>query len=285
MPFRSLQPVGPNVARGLAVIVLALALAACSTRGSVETTGSIGAQAGASTAELRRQSDDLGRRFQANPADPHVGLAYGQTLRALGQVAQATAVLQQAALRNPKNMAVLSAYGKVLADAGRLKEASSVLANAHQPEQPDWRVLSAQGAVADQMGNFSTAQGYYRAALKIAPGEPSVMSNQGLSYALAKRLPEAERTLREAAGHPRADSRVRQNLALVLALQGRFADAEGELKRDLPAAQVAENMTALRKMVSQPNSWKAMKQAEAPPKGRQAALAGRSLPEAASPMR
>lgn len=272
MSFWAVQPLRPNPARAIAVLAVALSLGACASRSSLETTGSIAVAS--NPAELRRQSDELGRRFQANPGDAAVGLAYGRTLRALGQIAQAAAVLQQVALRHPRNQAVLSAYGKVLADAGRLKEAASVLANAHQPESPDWRVLSAQGAVADQMGNFGAAQRYYTAALKIVPGEPSVLSNQGLSYALAKRLPEAERTLRQAASHPRADARVRQNLALVLALQGRFADAEGELKRDLPATQVADNMTALRKMVSQPNSWKAMSQAEKTSKGRQAALAG-----------
>src|SRR5215217_1089994 len=116
--------------------------------------------------------------------------------------AQAVAVLQQAAIRNPKDLPLLAAYGKALADTGRYKEASEVLARAHLPEKPDWRILSAQGAVADQLGDHSLAQRYYEAALKIAPGEPTVLSNLGLSYAFSKRLADAEKTLRAAAATP-----------------------------------------------------------------------------------
>ncbi|WP_216073392.1 hypothetical protein, partial [Acinetobacter baumannii] len=68
---------------------------------------------------------------------------YAQALRATDQRPQAVAVLQQAALRSPKDKAVLAAYGKSLAEAGRFQEAADVLQNAHTPAQPDWRVLSA----------------------------------------------------------------------------------------------------------------------------------------------
>src|SRR5918994_1057865 len=146
------------------------------------------------------------------------GLPYARGLRALEQNAQAVAVLQQAAIRSPKNPELLAAYGKALADVGRYKEAAEVLSKAHTPERPDWRILSAQGAVADQLGDHGLAQSYYGTALKIAPGEPTVLSNLGLSYALSKRLADAEKTLRAAAATPAADARVRQNLALGLGL-------------------------------------------------------------------
>jgi Flp pilus assembly protein TadD len=189
-------------------------------------------------------------------------MAYARALRANDQHAQAVAVLQQAAIRNPKHLALLAAYGKALADAGRLKEAAEVLARAHLPEKPDWRILSAQGAVADQLGDHATAQRYYEAALKIAPGEPTVLSNLGLSLALAKRLPEAEKTLRQAAAASSADARVRQNLALVLGLQGKFAEAEAAMRRDLSAEESAANVSAMKSLVAQPNSWHAIKSAE-----------------------
>jgi Flp pilus assembly protein TadD len=169
-------------------------------------------------------------------------------------------VLQQAAIRNPRDLQVLAAYGKALVDSGRLKQAADVLARAHHPERPDWRILSVQGAVADQLGDFDGAQRYYAAALKIAPGEPAILSNQGLSFALAKRLGEAEPILRQAAASPRADGRVRQNLALVLGLQGKFGEAEDVLRRDLSPAEAAQNLAQIKRMVSQPNSWKAIRQ-------------------------
>ncbi|AWN51882.1 tetratricopeptide repeat protein [Methylobacterium sp. 17Sr1-1] len=213
------------------------------------STGSIDANAPPDTS--RRDVGRLAARYERDPADIGTAMAYAQALRATDQGAQAAAVLQQTALRNPKNPAVLAAYGKSLAEVGRFAEAAEVLRNAHSPANPDWRVLSAQGAVADQTGDHVQAQRYYEAALRIVPGEPAVLSNLGLSYALAKRLPEAESTLRQAGADPRADGRVRQNLALVLGLQGRFGEAEQVLTRDLGPAQAAQNVAALRASLSQ----------------------------------
>ena len=242
--------------------LLALSTAGCMTR-APETTGSLGAGAAAPTTEAawRSQSEIWGRRFDANPGDAAAAINYARALRALGQHAQALAVLQQAAIRNPKHFDLLGAYGKALADVVRYKEAADVLGRAHLPERPDWRILSAQGTVADQITDHALAQQYYQAALRIAPNEPSVLSNLGLSYALAKRLPDAERALRDASAQPNADARVRQNLALVLGLQGKFQDAETVLRRDLPPQDAAANLAALRGMVAQPNSWNAIRRA------------------------
>ncbi len=241
----------------LAVASVALGLGGCMSR--QETTGSI-ATGAVAQASLRETAEALGKRYDASPGEARVSVEYASVLRSLGQKAQAVAVLQQAAIRNPKELWVLAAYGKALADDGKLRDAQGVLERAHLPDRPDWRILNVQGAVADQLGEFDAAQRYYEAALRLAPGEPSVLSNQGLSYALAKRLPQAEAILRQAANDPRADGRVRQNLALVLGLEGRLADAEAVLRRDLPPAEAATAMTSIRRMVSQPNSWKALRQ-------------------------
>ncbi|MGX7704581.1 tetratricopeptide repeat protein [Methylobacterium sp. Gmos1] len=249
------RPARSNSLRPLAVAgLVALMVSGCNTRESLRsltagaispfTTGSIDASTPPDTA--RRDVGRLAARYERDPADIGTAMAYAQALRATDQGVQAAAVLQQTALRNPKNPAVLAAYGKSLAEVGRFGEAAEVLRNAHSPANPDWRVLSAQGAVADQMGDHVQAQRYYEAALRIVPGEPAVLSNLGLSYALAKRLPEAEATLRQAGADPRADGRVRQNLALVLGLQGRFGEAEQVLTRDLGPAQAAQNVAALR---------------------------------------
>jgi Flp pilus assembly protein TadD len=261
-----------SLARGLGVLLatglVALSTAGCLRKG-LDATGSI--DNGSMTQEAwRRQSETWGERFNANPADPTAALNYSRALRALDQHAQAAAVLQQAAIHTPNHPGLLAAYGKTLAEIGRYKEASDVLSSAHSPERPDWRILSAQGAIADQIGEHARAQEFYRTALKIAPGEPTVLSNLGLSYALSKRLPEAERVLREASAAPGADLRMRQNLALVLGLQGRFNEAEEILQKDMAPAEVAANVAALRNMVSQPNSWNAIRHAGADKKSKPA---------------
>lgn len=245
-----------------AVGLVALSLAACQKRGRADITGSIPVPQQATPEAWRRHADLWAPRFEANPGDVTAALQYSGALRGLDQKPQAAAVLQQAAIRNPNHPQLLAAYGKVLSEVGRYKEASEVLSRAHSPERPDWRILSTQGTVADQMGDHDLAQQYYEAALKLAPDEPAVLSNLGLSQALTKRLPEAERTLKRAAELPNPDRRVRRNLALVLTLQGKLADAEALLKRDLPADEAAQIMADLRSLVSQPNSWAAIKRTD-----------------------
>jgi Flp pilus assembly protein TadD len=238
----------------VAATVLVGAVAGCAGIKPTETTGSLGSAASASPAgedDRRRDADALSERYRANPSDPDVAIQYAQSLRASGQRAQAVAVLEQASLRNARNMEVLGAYGRALADVGDYRQALDVLGRAHAPDRPDWRILSAQGAVLDQMGRHEDAQRYYETALKIVPDEPSVLSNLGLSYALSKELPRAEATLKRAAAGQRVDPRVRQNLALVVGLQGRFAEAEAIARADLPAEEASANVAYLRQMLTQ----------------------------------
>ena len=241
--------------------VLTLALAACKTTGD-DITGSLGFGSAGSQrtptteAEWRRELDVWGQRYHANPGDADAAMHYARALRAIGERAQAVAVLEQASIRNPTNLPLLGAYGRALADAGQYAQALSVLNRAHTPDNPDWRVLNAQGAVLDQMGRHRDAQRHYSSALKIAPNEPDILSNLGLSYALEKHLKRAEQTLRMAMAQPHANPKVRQNLALVVGLQGRFAEAERIASADLPPDQATANVDYLRQMLAQQNNWK-----------------------------
>jgi Flp pilus assembly protein TadD len=250
-----------RTARLIACIALlggvAVTTAGCMTTGLGETTGAIVAPPAGprSEADWRRIAEEQGARYRGDPGDANAALAYAQALEALGERAQAVAVLQQVSMRNPNDKAVLGAYGRALADVGNYAQALEVLNRAHSPDQPDWRILSSQGAVLDQMGRHEEAQRYYASALKIVPDEPTVLSNLGLSYALAKDLPKAEATLRRAVERPSADPRVRQNLALVVGLQGRFPEAESIARADLPPDQAAANVVYLKQMMSDHNDW------------------------------
>ena len=254
-PRRSAR--GPWLALTLAA---ALALGGCVTdRGP---NGVVATALPASPSDLRAYAADWGRRNQADPNDTKAALNYGRALRALTQYAQATAVLEAAAIKHPYDMQVLGAYGKALSESGRLKEAADVLARSHTPEHPDWSILSAQGMVAEQLGDHSAALGYYEAALKINPDEPTVLSNLGLSYALAKDLPSAEATMQRAAASERADMRVRQNYSLVLALDGKFAEAEAVARRDLSASDAAASIAAVRAMIARSETWRPVSRAK-----------------------
>jgi len=212
-------------ARLAAVLGLGATLAGCMTdktvTGSIQPVSASRSVAAPEDAEARWRA--LAERYrpvyEKNPDDAATAYAYGVTLRALGQRAQALAVLEAASIKNPSQKQILAAYGRALADTGRYEDALGVLAKAHRPDAPDWRILNAQGAILDQLGRTEEARGYYQSALKIAPGEPSVLSNLGLSYALSKDLAKAEATLTEAVLSPKADDKVRANLAMVQRLK------------------------------------------------------------------
>ena len=237
-----------------AILVLAALTTGCKTTASSDTTGSIASPR--SESDWQHEAEVYGERYRANPRDVDAAIRYARALRVTGQYAQAAAVLERATLQTPKNRALLGAYGRALADVGKYEQALDVFSRAHTPDQPDWRILSAEGAVLDQMGRHDDARRYHETALKIVPEEPSVLSNLGLSYALAKDLPKAEATLRRASARPGAEPRVRQNLALVVGLQGRFKEAEQIAQTDLPPEEAAANVTYLRQMLSQQNTWK-----------------------------
>jgi len=232
--------------------MLSTGLGGCQTMADV--TGALTSKAEPSpVTDPKAAIEVYGERYRANPKDPDTALAYGQALRANGQRAQATAVLEQASIANPGNKTLLAAWGRALADNGNFQQAFDVLSKAHTPDNPDWRILSVQGTALDQLGRHEEARGYYASALKIVPGEPSVLSNLGMSYVLTRDLPKAEEALRQAYANPKADARMRQNLGLVVGLQGRFAEAEGIVKADLPPDEAAANVAYLKEMLRKDN--------------------------------
>lgn len=240
------------------IFCLVLGLAASGCKRLNDITGSInsGEKLPQGQESLRAWGEDWGKKFEAEPGNKLAAMNYARALKATAQYAQAAAVLQTAVLHHAEDKELIGAYGKALADAGRLQEAVPVLSNAHTPERPNWSVYSTQGSVADQLGNHQQAQAFYHSALEIVPGEPSVLSNLGLSYALSKDLRRAEETLRQASADPRADQRVRQNLALVLALQGKFGEAEELSRRDLSPEEAKANVTAIKQVIAQSNTWR-----------------------------
>jgi Flp pilus assembly protein TadD len=253
----------PSIVRAINLIasaivagLLALSAAGCKTTGD-DVTGSVDpVPAPRSDSDWRRELALWAPRYQASPSDAQAAMAYARALRATGQRAQAVAVLQQASIRNPRNMKLLGDYGRALSDVGQYAEALDALDRAHTPDNPDWRILNAQGAVLDQMGRHREAQAHYSAALKIVPNEPSVLSNLGLSYALEKKLKTAELMLRKALAQPGANPKMTQNLALVVGLQGRFTEAEKIASTALPASEAEANVAYLRQMLARQNAWK-----------------------------
>src|SRR6185369_16728588 len=95
---------------------------------SGDVTGSIRTEAAPrSNVQWRQEMESWGARYRANPADADAAVNYAKALRAVGQRAQAAAVLEQAAAHNPDDRAVIGAYGRALADNGSFQQALDVL--------------------------------------------------------------------------------------------------------------------------------------------------------------
>ncbi|MBL8905380.1 MAG: tetratricopeptide repeat protein [Rhizobiales bacterium] len=205
----------------------------------------------------------LGEKYEADPDNLKLGLAYAAQLKAMGRPQQQFDVYKRLLAKNSSDGRLLNIYGKELLQAGQAADAAALLERAVKTKNADWRTYSALGSALDQLGRYEDARSSYSQALALSPGEVTVLNNLGMSYALQGDLPKAEETLKEASKTSKGsqDARLRQNLALVVGLQGRFDEARTIASADLPPEQVDANMAYLQHMLSQPDPWQKLKPA------------------------
>lgn len=198
------------------------------------------------------------RYWQKNPKDVEAAISYAVHLKALKKHEEALGVLRKTVISNPENAKLLTAYGKQLLVVGQLVEAGKVLDKATRAPSPTWEAYSLHGTVLDRLAKHEQARTQYKSALQLAPNNASVMNNMAMSHAMSGDPKTAETILIDAiAKNPdKGHGQLQQNLALVVALQGDFDRAREVLAKILPAHQVEANMTYIKKMISQPNTWK-----------------------------
>src|SRR4051812_12052280 len=99
-----------SVAFSAAVVA---AVGGCASTGSSQWPESSGPFASAQTprteADWRKEMETSGARYRANPKDSEAAVSYAQGLRAIGQRAQAAAVLESATINSPTDQALLGA--------------------------------------------------------------------------------------------------------------------------------------------------------------------------------
>lgn len=240
----------------LLLVVSAFAISACQSK-----TASLESLDGLTTASTEpasfKKTAELGNRWQGDPKNLELGLAYADGLEKLGQTDQQLEVLAKLSAQNPEKSHIQVLLGKKLLAAGRSGQAIPVLKAVVDGGTADWRTLSALGSAYDQQAQYGTAREFYQKALALQPNQISVLNNMGMSHALEGNLKQAEETLRSAMALPDGKSmpRLRQNLALVVGLQGRFEESRKIASEDLPPEEVEANMAYLQKMLSQPNTW------------------------------
>ena len=247
---------------GLAVLVsVGLAASACQSTTSSSRLDAPGFDAAGGAEGSIKDTAQAGQAWRADPGNIELDLSYAANLQALGQTADQIKVLDELARRNPDDANLQAYYGKQLTYHGRGADGERVLQRLVDAGQADWRVHSALGSALDQQGKFAQAREQYAIALQGGANRLTVLNNVGMSYMLEGNLKAAEATLREASALPDGDSqpRVRQNLALAVGLQGRFEEARDIASRDLPPETVDANLTYLRSMLSQPDTWQKLK--------------------------
>jgi Flp pilus assembly protein TadD len=254
------SPFAPRRFSSVLALAGALALGACQNK-SAEIDDLNGVTTASTNAAAVKSVQRAAKAWESDPDDPDKAIAYADQLDGLGATDRKLAVLKRTATANPKSQRLQAAYGKALAESGRLPEATQALEAASSSGNQDWKTYSALGSTYDQQGRHDEARIQYERALKLSPDEASVLNNLGMSHALSGNLKMAEETLRKAFATPggRQMPRLRQNLALVVGLQGRFDEARDIASKDLPAAQVEENMKFLQSMLNQPNTWQQLK--------------------------
>lgn len=255
MPGSCRSPLMRRISLAAVIAASALALGACQNKDGLNGVDPL--TTGSTAPASLKETAKLGERWQSDPKNLQLGLAYANDLKKLGQDDQRLQVLATLVQYHPQDQKLLTIYGRELAQAGRPQQAQPVLEKAIAAGSTDWKAYSAMGSSLDQESRYSEARDYYQRALKISPGNVAILNNLGMSYALEGNLKQAEATLKDAAASPQGKSepRLRQNLALVVGLQGRFDEARQIASADLPPEQVEENMAYLQKMLAQPNTW------------------------------
>ncbi len=209
-----------------------------------------------------RETAEAARAWQEKPSSVRRAVTYARLLDQANQKQQLIRVLETTISHNPNDPKLVAYLGKELILSGRSKAGVEQLTKAISAGEANWKNYSALGSGYDQMGQHAKAREAYNKALQLKPNEVAVHNNIGMSYILEGDLKQAETSLRQAQKLPEGEfnQTLRQNLALSVGLQGRFDEAREIASRDLPPAQVEENLAFLKKMLNQDNTWQKLKQ-------------------------
>lgn len=209
-----------------------------------------------------RETAEAARAWQEKPSSVRRAVTYARLLDQANQKQQLIRVLETTISHNPNDPKLVAYLGKELILSGRSKAGVEQLNKAISAGEANWKNYSALGSGYDQMGQHAQAREAYNKALQLEPNEVAVHNNIGMSYILEGDLKQAEASLRQAQKLPEGEfnQTLRQNLALSVGLQGRFDEAREIASRDLPPAQVEENLAFLKKMLNQDNTWQKLKQ-------------------------
>ena len=247
-----------------ATCTAALLLSGCASENRLSSGAADPVVTGSVTAQPSiRATAEAANAWREKPQSVRRAVEYARLLDASGNKTAVIKVLETTLTHNPDDAKLVAYLGKELVLSGRPKAGIEQLQKAIAAGENNWKVYSALGSAYDQTGDHGRARAAYKSALVEQPQKVSIHNNIGMSYILEGDLKQAETSLRAAQKLPEGEfnQTLRQNLALSVGLQGRFKEASEIASRDLPPAQVEQNLAFLKRMLNQKNTWQQMKAA------------------------
>jgi tetratricopeptide (TPR) repeat protein len=167
----------------------------------------------------------LQRAEQANPAEPQIHYALGQTLLKLGHAADALSHLRRGFDGDIVLVDSGEDYARALVDTGDFAGAVAALRRIRLPESADADAWLRLGRLAMEAKAPDTAEPFFRRAAAMQPADAATRQQYGLDLLVLNRLDEAARELGEAARLDPRNVDTLSRLAYAEARLGRPADA------------------------------------------------------------
>ena len=156
----------------------------------------------------------LGTAIAAGAKGEPVDRLLADLALARGEYSQALAIYRQLLGGHPDEALLLERAGIAAIQLGQLTEATALLDRATSQPNAGWRAWNCRGVAADRQGRWDEADAAYARASELEPSRPEVANNQGWSLMLRGRWQEALNAFERAAAINPSLPRLRNNIEL-----------------------------------------------------------------------
>lgn len=144
-----------------------------------------------SAGRLDQAKSMLGTAMAAGVKGEPVDRLLADLAMARGENAQALAIYRQLLANHPDETLLLERAGIASLRLGQLAEATSLLDRATRQPNAGWRAWNGRGVAADRQGRWEEADAAYARAAELDPSKAEIANNQGWSLMLRGRWPDA----------------------------------------------------------------------------------------------
>jgi len=193
------------------------------------------------------------KALKASPNSLAATLGLGEVAYRTGDMERARLIYLEAEQLAPKQIEPKIGLARVEIRKRHLDEAIAIYRTALAIQPDNSAAAAGLGTALDLQGHHDQAQAIYRQALLAHPEAQNLRIDLGLSLVLAQKVREGIDILLDVANLQDAPPEARQDLALAFGVLGNTETAKQILTRDLPPANVNDNLrfyAAMRKAYS-----------------------------------